>query len=508
VVPDANYFPARKTIEDERLAKLQESLTETETERLRSESAALLERQRQPVNNDVLPRIRPQDVNPLPRPAFALPEKNSGLIAASIPTNGVSYARVLYDVSNLNDADWPWLQLYAEVVPEIGVGDKSYEEADAWRHREVAFFDVNLHGAQTQDAARSLRLHVDFYAKGLREEKQPVADLLSRSISAPRFDEYERLAFLIDSNMQDKLNALADEGDDYARLAAVAPLSPLRKFEDYSRGTSSLAFYRDLHEKSQSDDGLREISEQLMQLHQRIVSSARTVVTAGLEQDSHELAGMLDLPPPSPQAPAKEPAPPAEERALSNVALHATAQVNHCFAAWAAPTVNHPDAPVLAVLGELLTNLVLHQALREEGGAYGGNAGYSPSAGAFAMMSYRDPRLAATYKDFERSISSLMDTELKQENIEEAIICVIQELDKPRTPFGEVMWAWDQQQQGITEEMRRRYRQGVLQCTAQDIKAAAAKWLLNKPYSRAAFVGNTTQDLAGLELSDLEKLAG
>jgi hypothetical protein len=123
------------------------------------------------------------------------------------------------------------------------------------------------------------------------------------------------------------------------------------------------------------------------------------------------------------------------------------------------------------------------------------------------MMSYRDPRLAATYKDFEKAISWVMDAELKQENIEEAIICVIQELDRPRTPFSEVMASWERRQNGISEEMRRRHRHGVLHCTAADIKAAAATWLQGKPYSRAAFVGNAEQDLAGLEVTNLMELA-
>jgi hypothetical protein len=505
VVPDADYFPDRKKIEDERLTALQTSLSESEKERIRAEAAALLERQRQPVNNDVLPRIHPKDVSQLPRVAFPLPEKSNGVIAASIPSNGISYARVLYDVSGLEEADWPWLQLYAEVVPELGVGSKSYEEADAWRHEQVPFFDINLHAAQTHDAGKSLRIHVDFFAKGLREENQAIAGIVSESIRVPRFDEYDRLAFLIDSNMQDKRNALADDGDDYARYSAAAPLSPLRKFEDRTRGTSSLTFYRDLHDMSQSEEGIKEISRRLAQLHQRIAGSEHTIITAGVEQDGPELARLLALPPSAPQA--QHPVVPTQEPVFSNAAFHATAQVNHCFAVWPAPGAGHSDAAALSVLGEILTNLVLHQALREEGGAYGGQASYSPSAGTFVMMSYRDPRLAATYRDFEEAISWVMDAELKQENIEEAIICVIQDLDKPRTPFGDVMSAWDQQQQGITEEMRRRYRHGVLNCTAQDIKAAAAAWLRDKPYSRAAFVGNTEQDLAGLEVADLMKLA-
>jgi Zn-dependent M16 (insulinase) family peptidase len=160
------------------------------------------------------------------------------------------------------------------------------------------------------------------------------------------------------------------------------------------------------------------------------------------------------------------------------------------------------------VLGELLTNVVLHQALREEGGAYGGNAFYSPATGTFSMTSYRDPRLAATYQDFERAIAWVSSAELKQENIEEAIICVIQNLDRPRSPYGNVMWAWEQQQQGITEQMRQQYREGVLRCTADHLKQVAATWLQDKPYSRAAFVGNPTQPLAGLEVIELAALAG
>ncbi len=505
VIPDADYFNKRTAIEEQRLASLHGSMSATQKDKLCAESAALLERQRQPVNNDVLPRIRPADVSRLPRPAFALPEANHGVLVAAIPSNGISYARVMYDVSGIEQAAWPWLQLYVDVLPELGLGQQSYEEADAWRHDRVPFFDLNLYVLQTQDMDQSLRIHVDFYAKGLREENQAVAEVLSKSVRAARFDEHERLAFLIDSMVQDMRNELAEEGDNYARLRATAPLSPSRCFEDQIKGATSLTFYRRLHEMSQTGAGLEEISRQLTTLHQRIVGSTPMVIVAGMEQDAAALAAMLDLPAAAASIPALPTA--VHAPAFSNEALHAPAQVNHCFAAWAAPGLDHADAPAMAVLGEILTNLVLHQALREEGGAYGGQAGYNPTNGAFVMMSFRDPRLAATYQDFAQAISWVIDAELNQENIEEAIICVIQDLDKPRTPYAEVMWAWEQQRQGITEDMRRQYRTGVLNCTAERIKSAAAAWLLNKPFSRAAFVGTTGQDLAGLEVVDLTLLA-
>ncbi len=515
VIADAEYFDKRTAIEGQRLAALQDSLSGADLERLKTESAALLERQRQPVNNDVLPRIRPDDVSRLPRPAFALPDPQDGARMAAIASNGISYARVMFDVSAIESSEWPWLQLYVDMLPELGLGDLSYELADAWRHDRVPFFDINLCSLQTQDSAQPLRIHVDFYAKGLREENQAIAEVLTKSVRDARFDEHERLAFLIDSAVQDMRNDLSEEGDNYARLAATAPLSPMRRFEDQVKGAASLSFYRSLHQQSQTEAGLEQISRRLTALHQRIIGCQAIVITAGMEADAQALAGMLDLPN-SPKAAAATVAAvdhalprAANAPALSNTALHAPAQVNHCFAAWTVPGFADPDAPALAVLGEILTNLVLHQALREEGGAYGGQAGYNPAIGAFVMMSYRDPRLAATYDDFTRALDWVVDADIKTENIEEAIICVIQDLDKPRTPYAEVIWAWEQQRQAITEDMRRQYRAGVLQCTADRIKAAAAAWLHNKPFSRAAFVGDIEKDqaLAGLDVVNLMALA-
>jgi Zn-dependent M16 (insulinase) family peptidase len=200
------------------------------------------------------------------------------------------------------------------------------------------------------------------------------------------------------------------------------------------------------------------------------------------------------------------PIPPAQLPPAS-AALHASSQINHCLIAWPVPGVQHEDAAALAVAAELLTNQVLHAALREKGGAYGGYATYAANAGTFSMSSYRDPRLAATYADFDAALGTILDTDFSQEKIEEAIICVIKGLDKPHSPYAEVLSAWNMAQRGVTEEVRAHFRTGVLQCTQAQVKAAVQTWLKNGTASRAAFAGNTTQDLAGLTVVDLVALA-
>jgi Zn-dependent M16 (insulinase) family peptidase len=163
-------------------------------------------------------------------------------------------------------------------------------------------------------------------------------------------------------------------------------------------------------------------------------------------------------------------------------------------------------APALAVAAELLAHQFLHQALREHGGAYGGRASYASDLGVFTMSSFRDPRLEATYADFETAIEKVLATDFRTEQIEEAIICVIKTLDRPAAPLESIKQAWHLHLRGVDEATRQQHRTGVLTCTQADIKEAVALWLKKGVASRAAFVGNPDQALAGLEMVSLQAL--
>ena len=512
VVPDAAFFTQRAAREDAKLAALQASLTDEQRAHIIAESAALDAHQQLPSNSEVLPRIRPGDVSAHPRPALAIPEAVNGAVAFSIASNGISYANVLYDVSHLPEASWPWLRLYTDLAPELGVGEMSFDDASAWRQSMVPSFHIGLEAIPRPQ--QTMRVELSFSASGLREEHAAIAAVLSAWIARPRFDEEERLAFLIESLVQDKLSSLAESGSRYAMLASTAPLSPMRRFDDLIGGPAALPFYRRLQQLSKTSEGLQEIARELDALHAHIIAQPPTVLCAGLEQDGVILAGLLELPAID-QAAARQAvveesavnAPPVVPMPLANTALHATSQINHCFVSWTVPGVHSPDAAALAVAAELMTNQVLHTALREKGGAYGGSASYAAGAGTFTLSSYRDPRLAGTYADFDLTLTQILDGEFSQEQVEEAIICVIKGLDKPHSPYAEALTAWNMLQRGTTEAVRQQFRTGVLTCTLEQIKAVTRTWLKDGQPSRAAFAGNTAQDLAGLEVVDLLALA-
>jgi Zn-dependent M16 (insulinase) family peptidase len=499
VRPDAAYFADRAATERARLDAVQATLSSADLDRIAAEGSALDALQRAPVDSSVLPRIRPADVSPQPLALPAVAESGAGKYIFSIPSNGISYARVQFDASALAEEDWPWLSLYASLREDLGVAGMDFEQAGAWRRAQVSRHAIGASAAQGADG--TLHVSMNFFAGALREEQAQIAAMLDAWVYHPRFDEAARIRFLIDQMAHQRLDSLAQDGDHYARVIATAPLSPLRAYEHATDGAGFVPFLTGLQTLLATPHGLRQIGERLARLHERVTNCPRTMLFAGSGDDAQALSELF--PARAAQEDVAASRPPGARRAPANVALYASSQINHCHIAWAAPDLRHRNAPALAVAAQLLSHQLLHQALRERGGAYGGFAGYMESAGTFTMSSYRDPRLAGTYADFMTSLDRVMDTVFSVEQLEEAIICVIQKLDHPASPLDTVFTAWTLHQRGVDHAARRQFRAGVLACTLDEVRSAVERWLRAETPSRAASVGNVEQDLAGLQVLDL-----
>lgn len=68
------------------------------------------------------------------------------------------------------------------------------------------------------------------------------------------------------------------------------------------------------------------------------------------------------------------------------------------------PAYHEPGSENFELLSELMSRGHLHKLIREQGGAYGAGAKYSPFSGAFSFYSYRDPHTLETLDNFAKSI--------------------------------------------------------------------------------------------------------
>ncbi|PTT91223.1 hypothetical protein DBR42_04285, partial [Pelomonas sp. HMWF004] len=307
--------------------------------------------------------------------------------------------------------------------------------------------------------------------------------------------------------LQSLVANLASSASDIARLALLAPLQPAAELDNRVDGLPSLVFFGDIRASLSSDQGFAVLETRLKQVLLKVQSAPRHLVCAAMDQDVGPLAEALAAAMPRPEATA------AAASAAAAVALDAGAalalmvpvQVNSCAIAWPVPKLGSAQAPALAVAAQLLTQKFLHPAVRERGGAYGVQARYDGSAGVFSITSMADPRLAATYADFAKSLQDIQQEDIQREAVENAILSVVKGLDRPLLPLERLHQAWEAWRRGSDEAEREQFRAGVLHCTIEEVRRALAHGLDETQARRAAVAatGLQNQDLDGLRAVDL-----
>jgi Zn-dependent M16 (insulinase) family peptidase len=251
----------------------------------------------------------------------------------------------------------------------------------------------------------------------------------------------------------------------------------------------------------QQDDALQQFSIRLQQVHQRLIEGSKQFVLVAEAAEEQALLSALQSTWGS--QPASSAAPSAFSLAPTRCSVReawlTSTQVNFC--AMAFPTVpgSHPDAAALTVLAGFLRNGYLHRAIREQGGAYGGGASQDSGMAAFRFYSYRDPRLADTLDDYRRAIDWMLGTAHEYSQLEEAILGVISQIDKPASPAGTAKSAFHNELFGRDKAQRMRFRQQVLHVSIDELRAVAERYLTN-PEPSIAVVSSKAQQ------TELEKL--
>jgi hypothetical protein len=114
--------------------------------------------------------------------------------------------------------------------------------------------------------------------------------------------------------------------------------------------------------------------------------------------------------------------------------------------------------------------------VRVLGGAYGGFARFSESTGRFVYLSYRDPNLSETLSVYNHAGEHLLsEAEISSEDILQAVIASIGDLDSPMSPDQQGFASFSRYLAGISLADRQQYRDELLQTTIKDFHALAEK---------------------------------
>ncbi|AJQ95781.1 insulinase family protein [Gynuella sunshinyii] len=483
--PDAQLAAAQDNAEREKLDAISASLSDEQKQQLVEQARLLEERQAQQDDPAILPKVTledvPADIHHL-EPKISTPQWSH----YQAGSNGISYVQVVCKVPELTEAELQLVPTLTTLLTELGTSGQSYLDVQGLQARYTGGLNAWMGYRSALDSCAKVTGHFVLSGKALDRNVSHLEDLMMEHLQNPRFDELDRIYELISQIRTRKEQSITGNGHALAMGAASASWSLGGRLNLMLNGLESIQYIKRMHDGLADEAGRESLSQQLVQLHRKLLSTEKQVLT--IADHDLDVARWQPMLAGSPGVELN-----AGQFEHTNTAWMTNTQVNFCAKAYPTVAPDHPDNPVFTILAGILRNHYLHSAIREKGGAYGGGASHDSSNGVFRFYSYRDPRLKGTLDDFDKSLQWFVETEVTYDMFEEALLGVISSMDKPASPSGEAKSEFYNRLYGRTPEQRRQYREQLLSVSLEDLKRVTEQYLLNQPASTAVITQSSQQ---------------
>ncbi len=486
--PDTAITQRRDQAEAAKLALIKAQLSAEQQQEIIDQAAALKARQGQVDDETVLPRVGLEDVPD----TIKIPESEQHTLSCGervfygSGTNGLVYQQLLVELPQLTEQQQQLLPYYTNCMTELGCGAMSYPQAQARQASVTGGISAYTSVRGAIDDEQQVKGYLTLSGKALAHNAEQLVELMSITFNELRFDEHSKIRELMAQQLARKQQSITGSGHALAMMAASSRYSPAAELSNRQQGLQSIVQLRQLDATLNDAAALQQLTAALADLHGLMLKAPRHFLTVAEPARRDELDRSLQQhwQPWAVGSAFRAFTLPAVREPVKQV-WGTNTQVNFCAKAYATVPIEHADAPALTVLGEFLRNGFLHRAIREQGGAYGSGASQDSSSACFRFFSYRDPRTVETLTDFDRSVDWLLDNEHPANRLEEAVLGVVSNIDKPGSPSGEAKQAYHSTLFGRTPAQRRLFRARILKVGFADLQRVARAYLKGQPCSEA-----------------------
>jgi presequence protease len=492
LVPDANKSKAENDAEKARLAAIGASLTEEQKAEIIAQTEALKVRQDTPDDLNLLPKVGLEDI---PADLHIVQGQLREIITNGLDTplnlyhagtNGIYYQQVLVQIPEAV-VQSPYFNLLSILMGEVGAGEYDYLELQQLQTAVSGGLGMGASLRSKVDDAGKISAWLTLTTKSLVNNFSAIG-LLKMAFEQLRFDEKDRIVELLQQRKTRWQARVSDAGHSYAMQIASREHSALAQRDYQNTGLGALNWLNQLVASLNDEASYNAVIAELQAIHRTLLQAPKQFLLVCEEQQSErlveEIQTVWDKVAIDRNPIALQTLKTTEDNAADQAWL-IQANVQFCAAAYPTVPVSHPDAAPLMVLAAYLRNGFLHSAIREKGGAYGGGASYDGNACSFRFYSYRDPRLAETFADFDASIEWLLNAEQQPHQLEEAILGLIASMDKPGSPAGEAITACYALLHGRRPSFRQTLRERLIQVKLDDLKRVATQYLAQQTPNRA-----------------------
>lgn len=463
--PDREADARAEAEEAERLKSLGMKMTDGEKARLRAELDALDLWQRTEDSKEAIatvPTLTPADLDSGIENIPTVTSRLCGceLLHHPIPTDGIAYTDLYFDISDIATEDIPYASLLAMTYPDFSVdGISPSEFADRVKMSLGSLSTVVL----PMKNGDTVRLYLVFRFSCLNSRLGEAVKLIERYILGAEYGSEAVITQKLRQLCGSFDSALAEGGRRYGLMRASARYDRLSALNEATAGYSFLCRIKQL------SDGAYEplIKEKWRAIRERCFTRKRLTLSYTGDEAESPLSALLSALPEGDEPPCECK---IETLPIRNEGIAIDSQVSYAVYMSSyrkAAGIEYTGA--FATLGGIMSLELLWNEIRVLGGAYDTGMVARANGGTVGFYSYRDPSPETSVEVFRSAPGLLADFLDTHTDISKYIVGAVGAEDTVTTPRADGDFATTCYLSGIDQAMLKRRRAETLNTTRDDL---------------------------------------
>jgi Zn-dependent M16 (insulinase) family peptidase len=474
--PDQELAAREEAAEKQHLAQIQAGMTPADIEAVKETARKLHERQETPDTAEALatiPRLTLADLEKQVKtiPIEAQPREGITVLYHDLPTNGITYLDVGFDLHTLPGGLLPYVPLFGRALTEMGTTREDFLALSRRIGRETGGVRPETLVSTVLDT-RAATAWLFLRGKAMVDKTDRLLEILRDTINLLKLDNRDRFKQMVLEHKARLESALVPGGNGFVRSRLGAHYDEAGWVRDQMGGFGQLFFIRQLARLV--DENWPFVLQSLEQVRSALLNRGSAIANVTVERKGWEQIGTrLDLflaelfPGNPPRAEWRKESYPPNEGLTLPASVNYVGKAANLFGLGCA--IDGSDE----VVTRYLTRTWLWDQVRVKGGAYGVGAGLDRRSGLFAFTSYRDPHLLETLQVYDESARFLRNLNLDRDELTKAIIGTISDLEPHLLPDAKGWVSLDRYLTHVTDADRQKIRDEVLGTTAADFRAFA-----------------------------------
>lgn len=510
MLPDSLKAENDKMKEKIMLKSIEDRMKDDDKQKLIHEAIELKKDQESIQDPDQLPGLSLSDI---PSKIEAIEHTRSNIGEVPVywfeqPTNGITHIRVKLNLSHVPAELRELIPMYCQFLPEVGTKNYDYKKFHTLMQTRTSGIDIQNDKysltAAVDDSQQNLIISVSFLDRNIDK----AMTYLSEILSTPNFDDTVHLADMIKTTSVDIANNIGNNSLQYGMSYASAGL---KQFARNNEKLSSDIFLCQMgaevlntsNPKNIYNDlivNLTDLASHVMREENisfavtgdkkkfKLVDLKLQMIHNAIINENSRAQEKLNHLPVGGNSDFKQ--------LFYQNYFETPLNVNNCVESFIGPGYYSKDYGTALVTANLLTHEFLHPLIREKGGAYGSGCSANEN-GTFNFYSFWDPKLDATYNNFEKSIQHVCDMEFDDKQLEQAKLATFQKFDKVLEPSLKGMLHFTR---GYTDEDRSNHRITALDCN-KELVSDMAKTIMAQLEK-----GNSSRVVFGAQLNEDDEI--